>query len=88
MKSAKHSLVEFVSKIASFMEDCLSDWFAYIKEQRKTYLQLNFFTIDQLVILQKELVKLENDEDISCRVYPLLSAVKTGCTQGTLLPLL
>lgn len=65
------------------MEKCLDDWMAHIKEKRKSYHHLNYFTVDQLVILQRELVKMGTDEEEPRHhIYPLLSAVKQNCTPG------
>jgi hypothetical protein len=46
--------------------------------------ELNYFTIDQLVILQRELVKVGSQAEISDLIYPLLSAVKRDCNHGDL----
>ena len=66
------------------MESCLEEWLKYIKEKRRSYKHLNYFTIDQLVILQRELVKIGTEEHPSVLIYPLLSAVKRNCTPGKL----
>jgi len=71
-----------IPQLANFMEACYEDWLRYIKAKRQEYLHLNFFTVDQLVILQRELVKCGTEEQPSHLVYPLLSAVKQHCTPG------
>ncbi|WAR07285.1 R213A-like protein [Mya arenaria] len=80
-KSDTEGLEDMVPKIADFMEKCYGEWLDFIKQKRKDYLYLNFFTIDQLVILQRELVKMGTDEEPSLRIYHLLSAVKENCMQ-------
>ncbi|XP_052808691.1 E3 ubiquitin-protein ligase rnf213-alpha-like isoform X2 [Mya arenaria] len=80
-KSDTEGLEDMVPKIADFMENCYREWLDFIKEKRKIYLYLNFFTIDQLVILQRELVKTGTDVEPSLRIYHLLSAVKENCMQ-------
>ncbi|XP_052808680.1 E3 ubiquitin-protein ligase rnf213-alpha-like isoform X1 [Mya arenaria] len=80
-KSDTEGLEDMVPKIADFMENCYSEWLDFIKEKRKNYLYLNFFTIDQLVILQRELVKMGTNEEPTQRIYQLLSAVKENCSQ-------
>lgn len=64
------------------MESCLDEWLRHIKEKRKTYVHLNYFTVDQLVILQQELVKIGTEEQPSLHIYPLLSTIKHNCQQG------
>ena len=73
-----------IHKLAKFLEVCLDEWLHYINEKRNTYLHLNYFTIDQLVLLQRELVKIGTDEEPSIMIYPLLSAVKKDCTPADL----
>ncbi|KAL3881514.1 hypothetical protein ACJMK2_027946, partial [Sinanodonta woodiana] len=68
-----------ILKIAKFMENCLDKWIDHISMKRLQYLELNYFTTDQLVILQQELVKVGSNDDIDIRIYPLLSAVKENC---------
>lgn len=72
-----------IPELAKFLETCLEEWLRHIKDKRKTYLHLNYFTVDQLVILQRELVKIGTEEQPSLLIYPLLSAVKENCTPGT-----
>jgi len=64
------------------MESCLEEWLEHIKQKRKTYIHLNYFTVDQLVILQQELVKMGSEDEPSKHIYPLLSAVKANCKPG------
>jgi hypothetical protein len=72
-----------IPEIARFMESCLKDWLHHIDEKRELYQSLNYFTVDQLVILQKELLKFGDDEqNPSHLIYPLLSTVKDDCTEG------
>ncbi|XP_063403574.1 E3 ubiquitin-protein ligase rnf213-alpha-like [Mytilus trossulus] len=73
-----------ILKIAKFLEQCHENWLRYIDEKREKYYCLNFFTIDQMVILQQELVKIGSNQEPSALIYPLLSAVKQGCTREDL----
>ena len=66
------------------MEKCHEKWLEYIDEKREEYHYLNYFTIDQMVTLQKELVKLSDESEPSKLIYPLLSAIKDGCTKADL----
>ncbi|KAK3585584.1 hypothetical protein CHS0354_036771 [Potamilus streckersoni] len=69
-----------IPKIARFMENCLDKWIGHINQKRSEYLELNYFTTDQLVILQQELVKVGSSQSLDIKIYPLLSAVKENCT--------
>ncbi|XP_053396012.1 E3 ubiquitin-protein ligase rnf213-alpha-like [Mercenaria mercenaria] len=83
--SVNEDLKDMIPEIARFMENCHEEWLQHITEKRKSYLYLNYFTIDQLVILQRELVKIGTDERPLHWIYPLLSAVKLECTEGDVL---
>jgi len=74
-------VLEHISCLCSFMEDCLKDWWQHVGDQRTQLHYLNHFTTEQLVILQTELAKVGNDEKngLSRYVYPLLSKVKSSC---------
>ncbi|KAH3728220.1 hypothetical protein DPMN_054171 [Dreissena polymorpha] len=65
--------------IAKFLEKCLDEWLAYIKQSRSEFYFLNFFTTDQLVILQQELAQMGSERKLSPHVFSLLSAVKDDC---------
>ncbi|KAL3881537.1 hypothetical protein ACJMK2_027969, partial [Sinanodonta woodiana] len=78
--SDTEDITAIIPKIAKFMERCLEKWLDYINEKRNKYFELNFFTTDQLVFLQQELVKIGTNHDPDVRIYPLLSAVKESCT--------
>ncbi|CAC5418279.1 RNF213 [Mytilus coruscus] len=73
-----------IPKLAKFLEQCHKKWLDYIDERREKYYLLNFFTVDQMVILQQELVKLGTEVEPSVLIYPMLSAVKQGCTKEDL----
>ena len=74
-----------IPKIAKFLEQCHIKWLDYIDVRREKYYLLNFFTVDQMVILQQELVKIGSDVEPSLLIYPMLSAVKQGCTREDLI---
>ncbi|KAK3585590.1 hypothetical protein CHS0354_036776 [Potamilus streckersoni] len=78
--SDMEDITSIIPKIARFMERCLEKWLGYINEKRNKYFELNFFTTDQLVFLQQELVKIGTVHGPDIRIYPLLSAVKENCT--------
>jgi hypothetical protein len=74
-------VVEHISSLCTFMEDCLKEWMHHIGVQRTEAYYLNHFTTKQLVILQNELAKVNSAEkkDLSKNIYPLLSQVKKNC---------
>lgn len=71
--------------LAKFMEICLEEWLKYIDQKRDEYHHLNFFTVDQMVILQRELVLMGGEIEPSDFIYPLLSIVKHDCTKMELI---
>ncbi|KAL3881536.1 hypothetical protein ACJMK2_027968, partial [Sinanodonta woodiana] len=78
--SDAEDITTVIPELAKFMENCLEKWLDYINEKRNEYCELNFFTTDQLVILQQELAKMGKGQDPDIKIYPLLSAVKETCT--------
>ncbi|CAC5422256.1 RNF213 [Mytilus coruscus] len=74
----------FVPKIAKFLEQCHDRWLEFIDNKREVEYILNFFTIEQMVILQQELVKLGSRVEVSNLIYPLLSIIKRDCTREDL----
>ncbi|VDH97030.1 Hypothetical predicted protein [Mytilus galloprovincialis] len=70
--------------LAKFLEDSHEKWLKYIADKRDKYYYLNYFSIDQMVFLQQELVKMGTKEIPSDLVYPLLSAIKQDCNQDDL----
>lgn len=73
-----------ILKLADFLEDCHKKWLNHISEKREKFHMLNYFTIDQIVFLQQELVKVghwQPDNNPSVLVYPILSSVKQNCSQ-------
>ena len=75
---------DIIPKLAKFLEQCHDKWLDFIDDNREKYYSLNFFTIDQMVILQQELVKIDSGQEPSALIYPLLSAIKQGCTKEDL----
>ncbi|XP_021363666.1 E3 ubiquitin-protein ligase rnf213-alpha-like isoform X2 [Mizuhopecten yessoensis] len=74
-----------VPQIAKFMEKCYEEWLKYIADKRDEYYELNYLTIDQMVILQRELVKVGTDEEPSKLIFPLLSGIKKDCSMSDLI---
>ncbi|XP_062574164.1 E3 ubiquitin-protein ligase rnf213-alpha-like [Saccostrea cucullata] len=70
--------------LATFLENSLHKWSEFINDKREKYPRLNFYTMDQLVTLQKELAKVQRGSDHSLQVYQLLSLTKENCDQEDL----
>ncbi|KAL3881511.1 hypothetical protein ACJMK2_027943, partial [Sinanodonta woodiana] len=79
-QTKKDDVTTVIPKLANFMKTCLDEWIGHISQMRSKYFELNYFTTDQLVILQQELVKVGPKHDLDIRIFPLLSAVKENCT--------
>lgn len=74
-----------IQKTAKFLEDCHERWLSYINEKREKFYWLNYFTIDQIVFLQQEIVSVTASQDPSVFTYPMLSDVKQNCNKENLL---
>lgn len=73
-----------VPLLAKFLEDSHEKWLKFIDEKRDTFYYLNYFSIDQMVFLQQELVKMGTSDKPSKYIYPLLSGIKQDCNQDDL----
>jgi hypothetical protein len=69
-------------KIASAMDNFLTLWLDYVDKNRKKYPELNHFTVEQLVILIKEIAKLNDNKEPTHLLYPVLNIVKNDCKPG------
>ncbi|XP_071135692.1 E3 ubiquitin-protein ligase rnf213-alpha-like isoform X2 [Mytilus edulis] len=74
-----------IPKLAKILEKFHFEWLDYINNKRREYPLLNFFTTDQIVILQQQLVKMGTCVDPPPSIYPLLSAVKKECSRDDLI---
>jgi len=80
-KDATNGVSGYIFDLCTFMEDCLREWLEHIAKQRMESYYLNYYTTEQLVILQNELPKISGGvARISKNIYPLLSLVKKDCT--------
>lgn len=85
LKGKTSDVSSIIPKIAEFLEHCHRTWLTYITEKREQHYLLNYYTIDQIVILQQELVKMGLEQNPSNLIYPMLSAVKHNCTKEDLI---
>lgn len=83
LKASEKNVAGQIQDICRYMESCLEEWVKHVEEQREQFCHLNFFTTQQLMILQQELSKIKNDSDedvVGQKVYALLSLVKNDCS--------
>ncbi len=71
---------------AKIMEDELSEWKEMVKEKRRDFYELNYFSTLQLLTLRKELGTIKNSERsravVSPNVIALLKSISTQITSG------
>ena len=79
-KDLQSNVNEYIRQIADFMEICYEEWVRYIKEKRKHFYPLNFYTVDQMVLMQEEIAKYRNGKGVSRFLCPLLSLIKSQCS--------
>ncbi|XP_076466247.1 E3 ubiquitin-protein ligase rnf213-alpha-like [Babylonia areolata] len=75
----KEDLEDFIAGVAAFLEQCHTQWLHYVDRKRRDYPELNVFTVEQLVFLQQQLIKV-GSEEVSRHVYPMLSLLKEDCS--------
>lgn len=80
LENAHSNVNEYIRKIADFMESCYEEWIDYIAEKRKVFYPLNLYTVDQMVLLQEEIAKYRNGNQVTQFLCPLLSVVKSHCS--------
>ena len=69
------------------MDELLESWLEHVDQQRSEFYYLNYFTAKQLMILQKELAILnEEDQDriVDRLVFPILSLISENFDQDDL----
>lgn len=77
---AQSNVNEYIRRIADFLESCYKEWVEYIKEKRNLFYPLNLYTVDQMVLLQEEIAKYRNGNQMTKFLCPLLSFVKSQCS--------
>lgn len=79
-EAPRSNVNEYIRRIADFMEKCYEEWVRYINEKRKSFYPLNFYTVDQMVLLQEEMARYRNRKEASRFLCPLLSLIRTKCS--------
>ena len=78
-KATQSNVNDYIRRIADFMERCYEEWVRYINEKRKCFYPLNFYTVDQMVLLQEEIARYRNRKEVSRFLCPLLSLIRSNC---------
>lgn len=79
-EDSQSNVNDYIRGIADFMENCYEEWIKYIKEKRRVFYPLNFYTVDQMVLLQEEIARYRNGSPVTRFLCPLLSLVKPSCS--------
>lgn len=80
-KHATNGVYGYILDMCTFMDTCLKEWLDHIEARRTEFHYLNYYTTEQLVILQNELAKVNIDKtQISKEIYPLLSLIRKNCS--------
>jgi hypothetical protein len=83
LKSGHTDVREQIANLCEFFETSLDEWMNHVAEKRTAYMNLNYFTTEQLVILRQEMAKLAHKgTDIDNRIYHLLYFVKPSCSEA------
>ena len=61
VRGEEHSTLASINKVIKYLENCNKEWLEHIDSKRNQYPLLNYFTLDQLVILREELTKINFD---------------------------
>lgn len=73
------SIAEELAAASTAMEDCYSNWKRKVSNARKEYVELNFFTTQQLMLLRKEIAAACRKSDLHVdnpQVLTLLESVR------------
>ena len=71
-----NNVIKEMNETSQFLEKFLLDWKTHVNSQRTRHYYLNYFTTEQLVILQRELAKLNLSGKLDKRVFHLLHCIR------------
>ena len=83
-----HNIVDELQNMASKMEKDLTKWKDEVKDMRKDFYQLNYFTTQQLLQLRKELGRFKNPDvhvSVNPQVMALLQCISHDITSDTVI---
>jgi len=78
-------IIKQMNETSLFMEECLQSWNKHVNKERSRHYYLNYFTTEQLVILQRELAKLLDTRELDIRIFPMLYIIGHQYTHNDLL---
>lgn len=81
-KTSNERLENIMPQVATQMEKCLKDWIEFVDENRVEHRHLNYFTMNQLVKIQKEIATVCAGGEPSPQLYSLLEIAKKNCKKG------
>jgi hypothetical protein len=55
MRKFENSTIKSINKTVKFLKDCHMEWLNHINDKYEEFIELNFFRIDQIVCLRKEM---------------------------------
>lgn len=76
---------QILRTVAKWLQTCHRQWNDFIEIERDKNDVLNYFTMAQLVIFQKELVKVGTYDEPSVLVYPILAIMNPNVSRENLL---
>ncbi len=59
-RDEEFSTLATINKVIKYLSDCYKEWLEHIDNKRQNFPLLNYFTLDQLVILREELTKINS----------------------------
>lgn len=71
-----------MNKLASALEEYYESWLKHVDQNRQEFLELNYFTTEQLVVLQEEIASLAEKIPPSKLIYPLFHKILPDCLPG------
>jgi hypothetical protein len=71
-------------EISRYLEERLLEWQGVVTLQRMHHYYLNFYTMDQIIVLQEELIKIKRNQPIDAKAMNLLCLVNPNCSEDKL----
>jgi hypothetical protein len=83
LKSDQTDVKQQIADLCTFFDTSLEEWMKHVAGERTVYVDLNYFTTEQLVILRQEIAKfIHKGAHFDNRIYHLLHFVKPRCSEA------
>lgn len=79
-----NDVIQEMHDTSKFLQESLKSWKTHVEKQRSQYYYLNYYTTEQLVILQIELAKLLGAGKLDKRIFHMLHAIGQHYTYADL----